>query len=363
MARGPGVTLNDVFDPKANSLNALRLAFATAVLVSHSFVLAGGGNEPGVRGLSIAAIAVDGFFVVSGYLITMSRLRSSSLRAYARRRILRIYPGLWVNLLLTAAVIVPLLLWLEDERTSAGSILRYVGVNAVLPRIDDIQGVASDAPFPSVINGSLWTLQWELAGYVVLGLLGSLRLLHRRGFVLTALAILSALAAVQTYAEVGVLDGWYATNGVRFSLLFCAGAAVFLCRDWLPGGVLAAAIAAAILAASLLVLPSYRFVGAVPAAYLCIWLGARLPLADFGVAAGRRQADDLSYGVYVYAFPLQQLVWAILGPGANPLVFIGLSAAMTFPVAFASWRLVEAPAMRAGARLGRRRVAQREPAV
>lgn len=350
-------SLNEVFDPRANSLNALRLVFATTVLVSHSFAIGGLGPEPRIGGVTIASLAVDGFFVISGYLITMSRLRSRSLGSYARRRFLRIYPGLWVNLLVTVALIVPLLLWLEDDHTTLGNVARYMQ-NVILPRADRVDWISSRGPLSGIINGSLWTLQWEIAGYVALGVLGSIGLLGRRAAILSAMAAFTVLAAVEGAADVPALNGWYATNGIRFGLLFLAGASIFLLREKLSARAPIAAAAAVTLILSLLVLPDYRVVGAVPLAYLCIWLGARLPLSRLGASRRRRQPDDLSYGVYVYAFPLQQVVWALLGTGANPLLFIGLSLLFTFPVAFLSWRLIEAPAMAWGLKLGRRDLAR-----
>ena len=98
-------SLGAAFDPRNNSLNALRLVFASMVIVSHAWPLGGFGRDPQIGGIAVGRWAVAGFFVISGYLIASSRGRTPFL-TFLWRRFLRIFPGLWVCLLVTVLVFV-----------------------------------------------------------------------------------------------------------------------------------------------------------------------------------------------------------------------------------------------------------------
>ena len=126
-------TVGEAFDPDRNSLNAIRLLLASAVIVSHSWLVNGLGLPPMVGGTDAGLVAVAGFFGISGYLVTASRLRSSSLRAYLWRRFLRIYPAFLVVLAVTAFVFAPLSTLLDGRSTidwasAAGYVLNNAGL-------------------------------------------------------------------------------------------------------------------------------------------------------------------------------------------------------------------------------------------
>ena len=67
-----------------------------------------------------------------------------------------------------------------------------------------------------------------------------------------------------------------------------------------------------------------------------------------------RLPGDFSYGVYVYAFPCQQMLAALLGKDLQPWSFFGLSLLLVLPLGVASWYLVERPALAWAARLDQR---------
>ena len=99
-------TLATSFDRRRNSLNAIRLALAVLVIISHSWAIGDFGPEPELGGAHLGTWAVLGFFAISGYLIVASRLNSSATRFY-RARAMRIMPGFTVCLVLIAAVLAP----------------------------------------------------------------------------------------------------------------------------------------------------------------------------------------------------------------------------------------------------------------
>lgn len=352
-------TLGDSFDPHHNSFGFLRFFLAALVLLVHSFPLGGfnRGRDPTTSWLNgqetLGGIAVGGFFVISGFLISRSLSSSSSLPKYLWRRCLRIFPGFWVCLLVTAFVFGPAVSLLDQGTvfgylTAEPSPWDYVRQNFWLKvRQYDIGGVLADTPYgrseASVFNGSLWTLIYEFKLYVGLGILGALGFVRRDRKLLQLL--LAGIWLVQL-AEV-LSPGWPAQiinvfadlQLVRLTLMFLLGAMLFLYRDLVVMSRRGATLAAAALMVSV-PLGIYPVVGTVALAYLWLWLAVRLPLRSFA------RHGDFSYGLYIYAFPVQQLC-AVLGVnrlGLLPYFFLCL--AVTLVLAMVSWFLVESPCLR-----------------
>lgn len=346
---GTARTLARLVDPRANTLNFVRLLLAASVVVWHAYPL-NGHAFPWPWAAQLAGNAgVDGFFAISGFLLAGSWLHKPHLLTYAANRVLRIIPAFWVCLVVVAAGFAPLALLLEggdpaDAFTGPHSAGAYVLQNLDLSiDVHDVAGTPATVPFDGVWNGSLWTLRWEAFAYVCLAVLGVLGLLRRR---LLVLALLVGLWLVGVGLALGVVpDGYWVSTGARLGLMFVAGAVLQLYSDRIPAGRWFAAGAAVLVVVSP-VLVDYRILGGPALAYLVIWLGGairspRLRLAD----------RDISYGLYIYAFPVQQLL-VILGTAAlPPLVTAALALAATVPLAAASWVLVERPALRLKSRL------------
>lgn len=320
--------------PRHNSLNALRLALATLVIVSHSWPVGGFGPDPRLGVLTLGEVAVAGFFGVSGWLITASRMKST-LRGFAWRRFLRIYPGYLGALLAVAFGFAPLAALLSTGTWSPADGVQHVLANLTLEVRDHQVGASLPATSYPAWNGSLWTLSSEALCYVAVGL--TVTVVGRRAAPVAVLA----LFAVTTWAraaDVTVPGGSLGWAFVQLSPWFFAGASLFVLRRTVPLHGIAAAAAGAGAVAGLAVEP---VLAAVPLAYLALWLGARLPLREVA------RTTDLSYGMYIYAFPVQQLLVILgvtqLGVGA----YILLSVLGTVPFAVTSWLLIEQPAMRA----------------
>jgi peptidoglycan/LPS O-acetylase OafA/YrhL len=340
-ASGP-TTVHAVFDPRANGLNLLRLVLASGVIVWHSFPLTG--HNIGWQPLAQLAgsICVDGFFAISGFLICGSWLSRPQLGAFLRARALRILPGFYTCLIFTAFILAPGVIWLSGHPgIGLSDSLAYIRGNALL-RVHayDIGGTPVAVPFPHAWNGSLWTLWWEALCYLGVALLGLLRLLRIRVVVpvLFGLAWLVSLAATA-----GLVGNDTIVIGSRLGIMFLAGMLVRLFADWIPIGRWLVAGAAALVAGSAL-LPNYGLLAALPLAYLLIVVGAwiRSPQLRF--------RNDISYGIYIYAFPVQQSLalfglWRLGVPG-----FAVLSILATIPFAVASWFGVEKPMLRWKAR-------------
>jgi peptidoglycan/LPS O-acetylase OafA/YrhL len=334
------VTIGRAFDPRCNALNAIRLGLALLVIVWHSFPLTGTALAIAPVRQLLGNVSVDGFFAISGFLITSSWLRRPEWRTFVWARLLRIMPAFWVALILTAALIAPAATYLTAGRLPAGfwtGAARYLLDNSALyVGRYDIAGTPLGVPYPHVWNGSAWTLFWEALCYVGVLALGVLGLLRRRGVAVVAFALaLAGLLAV----TLGVVDNGWVRDASRFATMFLAGVLVQRFQDRIPVRRVWV-LAAAVLVAASAFLPDYRLVAALPLAYLLVVLGA------WGTSARLRFPNDLSYGVYIYAFPLQQTLASAHLWRAGPLVFMVASIALTVPVAAASWFFVERPALR-----------------
>lgn len=333
----PAGSLGSRLDPRDNSLNLLRLALAVVVIVSHAWPLGGFGREPELGGMTLGKWAVAGFFALSGWLITGSRLHTH-VGDFARRRLARIYPAFAVSLLAVAFLAAPLAAALGPGTYSLASALGYVQGNVlVVVTQPGIDGSLPAGPWSDIWNLPLWTLVYELACYLVIGVLVSLVPRSRLPHVVAGLWLTTTSLLVMAWATAGV-------NLLPVMLLafFLSGSLLYLHRDRVPGASAWALGAAVVLGLSAAASASYAFSG-VPIAYLMIWAGAttRLRLA---------RAHDLSYGMYVYAFPVQQLLRVAGVHEWGVAAFIAISAACAFPLAAASWFLVERPALRLGRR-------------
>lgn len=325
------------FDPRRNSLNALRLLFAVLVIVSHTWPIGGFGPDPRWGDFSIGIWAVAGFFAVSGWLIIGSRL-DSALGSYLWRRFLRIYPGFLVCLAVVGFGFAALGQALGGGAYGVLDSARYVGANSLLVMLEARVGdTPSGVPYPAAWNGSLWTLSLEAICYLLVGLIVSL--VAVRWLRASMVVCLVGFSAVELGIGAGLPTPEVLHLLATLAPFFFAGAVLFLHRDRVPVSLPLAALCLAACVA-VVVTGSNGVLLAVPLAYLVLWLGVRLPLQ----AVGAR--NDISYGVYIYAFPVQQIL-AILGvQRAGPAVFALASVLASLPFAALSWFAVERPARR-----------------
>src|SRR5437016_479250 len=321
-----------------NNYDVLRLFAAVLVLVSHAFALLGRA-EPAVP-LTHDTLGFDGvliFFAMSGILVTTSWTSDPRPLAFAAKRALRILPGLFVSCLVTAYVLGVLFtdLGIRTYLFSLGPV-KYVVTNTLMWTNYSLPGVFSHNPSPTV-NGSLGTLPIEVKAYVLLCAVGLL-IAAKSWRARSALFVAVAVAVAVSYST-GVKA--VATVTILFAV-FAGGALANRLQDRI--GLTAPGFLAALVAwvASYHVpYPVHVGILAVSVPYLILFLGHR------GLAWARRLAagGDVSYGLYIYAFPVEQALVALhphLGWGALVLS----SVAATYLLAFASWRLVERPSLR-----------------
>jgi peptidoglycan/LPS O-acetylase OafA/YrhL len=318
-------------------MNLVRALLASAVVLAHTAPL--GGFPPGHWAM-LSRLSVDGFFVLSGYLVTGSRVRLGSGR-YLWHRLLRLLPGFWVCLAVIGFLIAPLGALLGSDRWMPSSAFSFVRDNlGVTINQWGVGETLAKTPYPGVWDGSLWTLSYEVLAYLAVGLLLSSVVARRRARPL--LLVVAAAAAVAVLLAAGPLHvtSFFLVEGARLGACFAAGTALWAWRDDVPRSTALTVVAAFVVTGlALSPVPLLDALVPLPLGYLLLSLGASARTAGL-------PRSDLSYGVYIYAFPIQQLIALVGGHHLGLLGMFVMSMLATLPVAWLSWKLIEAPALR-----------------
>ncbi|AGP65857.1 acyltransferase [Mycobacterium intracellulare] len=342
--------LGQVFDPRRNALNAWRLALAGEVIFWHTYPIRG--HLPSVRAVLqlLLCVGVDGFFAISGFLITASWISNPRLREYLAARALRILPGFYVCMIVTAFVFAPLSVAIQGG-SAARLLFSFAPFEYVLKNIAvmwlkfDVGGTPHGIPNAGIWNASLWSLFWEVMCYIVVAVIGVAGLANRRWVSLTILVVAAIGASLMPPVRFPDVfhhpEGNIATTLIfmacRAAIMFAAGAFLYQWRDVIPARWSLVAVSVVIVLAAGQ-LPDYRVVAAIPLAYAVVVSGSLLQSKRL------RLRTDLSYGMYIYAFPIQQLLLVLGLISLTPIVFCLTVAVATLPLAAASWFLVEKPA-------------------
>lgn len=343
-----GRTILAAFDPRRNSLNLVRLVLALMVLLAHSYTLSGNGFGPLFNGDHLGTWAVYGFFCLSGYLITGSRLRTRFVD-FLSHRIARIFPGFLVSLVVVVAGFAPIAYVrqhgsIDGYLTTPATPLHHVVANMGLSMHEwSVAGTLTANPYPHVWNGSLWSLYYEFLCYLAVGALLSFAVMRRHAWLLVPTFLLTVLVVGNADT---VVDGYFGGNRdvallVDVLPFFMGGAAVYALRGVIPLTRWSALVSAVGLA--LLVSADGTWGPALAAPFITVllmWLGKVLPCPEL------LRRHDISYGCYIYAFPSQQLVAALGGAAWGTYVHAALALPITVALATASWLLVERRAMR-----------------
>ena len=326
---------------RRNNFDALRLLAAASVIFSHSFLIAEGtqkhewlirltGNQS-ILGLC----GVFVFFAISGFLITQSYEQTADPWRYLAKRALRIFPGLFVATLVSAFVLAPLVTTLEPAvyfsqpqpyQFLVGNTLLYQVVHQ-LPGVMFVNNAAG-----LEINGSMWTLRPEFIMYLMVLGLGVARLLTLP----VALLLLALGIACLQFDALKFLGGWGWMLG-----FFAAGMVLYKLR---ATRIFAGRVALLALAGLVLSVKLRAFILLFPlfGCYLALWLALNprlpvIPATRFG---------DLSYGLYIYGWPVEEAVIWCLGGRALWWQLFAIALPTTAAIAFLSWHLIERPALR-----------------
>jgi peptidoglycan/LPS O-acetylase OafA/YrhL len=342
------------FSSKGNCFDLLRLLLALGVVYSHSYYVGGFGLEPLAKHskeqIILGGICVLGFFGLSGFLVAASFENSRNVGIFALKRIRRIFPAFWACLGVTAFVIAPLI-WLVTGRalgdfpwTGADGAFSYFFSNLLLKvQQQSIGETVSGFPDGGTLNGSLWSLYPEFGCYVMLALLGLCGVLTRSkwfALILTTLVLVyAAVDRVQGREAFPAIPALFAFSNLdAFIAAFLVGMCAQLWKEQLAftprfcAGI-------GLLMALLLAYGGFRIAAPVLVPLFLLGVGSLFSL---------RLKADFSYGIYIYSFPLQQLLFAgSLGVTSVWLFFI-LSMVLSVVFAACSWFGIEKRALHRG---------------
>lgn len=337
--------LQEMLPPDRNNFAIVRLVAALSVLISHCYLLQSGLSESEPlrtsTGYSLGSYGVQVFFVLSGILVTQSLMRSRSLLDFATARALRILPGMVVCVLAVALVLGPILSPLAIADYFESDVLySYLAKTLSLSTGSaELPQLFSENPFPGMVNQSLWTLKYEVLCYALVGVVGGI-LLRYGARSTRAWAVLGAGIGVMIVLPPSLREGHTAIQNAHYFLLFFGmGALAYLARSALS--VSARGVAALLLLFILAVGSRWMSV----AAALFVGYGAiYVASIDLGPLRQLTNRYDLSYGTYIYAFPVTQTLLT-LEPTLGVASLIALTITVVLPISFVSWIFIERPAL------------------
>lgn len=341
--------LSNLSQNRDNNFNLIRIIAALGVLVTHCFALSVGTEkaEPlrdGI-GMTLGSISVDVFFITSGFLVTSSLLNRRNAVEFTIARILRIFPALLVMLILTVFVLgtcfttLPIRSYLSDHTTHV-----YLAKCSTLifGVAYDLPGVFENNPYKGAVNGSLWSMRWELRMYallavlwLVLGIARSARLRVFK-FCIVLCAVLSGIYVI--------VDHFSATGEIQFlhlSFMFFSGAAFYVLKEYISLSRPVFWILCIALICSMENKAIFFIVYTCSITYLLLFV-AYVPS---GFIRQYNLLGDYSYGIYIYAFPIQQTIAALI-PGISVLEMFLISTPVTVLSGAISWHALEKRVLR-----------------
>lgn len=340
---GPHGRLED----RRNTFTAIRIGFAFLVLYGHALMLPNGlpmtGDWPVFVDNSVQ-FALDGFFILSGYMITASLMNRRDMLNFTASRVLRIFPGLIVAALLLWLAVGPLfttLSWAEYFSDSQ-SLSFLAKVIFQIEPMADLPGVFADHPMTDM-NGPLWTIRYELLAYLAAGLLAVMGLFRNKWWILVLFAGAALLSDIEMLWPYEGIGSGTLFAAARFGGAFMTGAVFYAWRDRIPltpGWAVVLVLAAIGLQGT----PSSMISAQIAMAYVTLWAGYLAIPGKAGHAI--RNVEDVSYGVYILHWPIGQMLLAVFPDIAPHVLLLGMA-----PLALlAGWLLrvlVEIPALNA----------------
>lgn len=351
-------TLMDRVISGDNNISTIRLALALMVLWSHSFAFYYG-TEAGepisvlTRGLYNAGnVGVACFLIMSGALVLRSWEKSAPID-FLIKRLLRLYPAYFVAVFFGAFIVAPIYAGLPLSQVITDHFLKWLLKNIAFNGYAPVDGVFVHSPV-KVINGSLWSIFFEVICYIAMT---AAVVLFRKGLVPILCSVLVLLTACKMYADgmgwnpgfgiIGKLFGW---PYLWFSVgsWFVTGMLFYKLRAHIPRSP-AILMLIGVTIASAIWLPQQPIVAKVivdvlyvPCLAYCLFYLCSSPKRAEEELARRY---DLSYGLYLYAFPLQQMILSGFDYHVPFFIYVATAAIVTTAMAFMSWNFIERPAI------------------
>lgn len=344
-----------------NNFDLLRFLLASSVILCHCYATYYGWeqfvkNEPFMKWsggkISIGSAAVNFFFVISGFLIVRSFENSENFWEYIKKRILRIYPGFIVVFVLSFLVFGPIGYMKDISITEYQNFLKTVPLKREMANMISLQSPIEYRYFTQLpqsgLNNSLWTIHYEFICYLMVPLLVWLGLTKQKKWFFILLLICYLLFCLQSFGFIlpfkqnlsgGIIGNPYYYP--RFFTYFLCGSCVYIFRNQIPRNAWLA------VTALLLFVLSFKFklidvIWPVSGTYLLFYAAYHHKFSFPKFA----KYGDFSYGIYLYGWPLQQLVLLFLGTYLNVYTFFAVVFPVVLLFAVFSWNVVESPALK-----------------
>jgi len=330
----------DRYDGIGPGFHVIRLFLSISVVCWHSVVASYGSDEQALMNpwSAIPSAILPMFFGLSGFLVMGSALRQRNLKNFIFFRGARMIPALAVEITISALLFGAILTTVPlGQYFTSNEFFEYFG--SLVGRIRYIlPGVFEDNPFPRIVNISLWTIPGELLSYSYLAVL------MVTGTYLSTRAILASailLGGVFLWAD---LTFGAELVGQRMPMQYLLmsyvfGTLIYAARYHIPYGWGAFALSV-VLGLALMRTVGLGYIGVFFITYAIVFLGmTRIPTAKIF------RTGDYSYGIYLYGFPIQQLM-VYLFPGYREWYWnIAFSLPVVVLIAVFSWHVVEKPAL------------------
>jgi peptidoglycan/LPS O-acetylase OafA/YrhL len=347
----PSPTLQELSRSRSNNFDFLRFAMACLVIHTHSYAITGTTYPTRLQTLlhldfGGAPLAVNVFFLISGFLISSSFNSSATTLHYLQKRFLRIYPGFFVALAFCVFAVGPLSgvdlsTYFRNPQT-----YKYFFPLFFAP-LQPLPGAFAGAPWPDMVNSSLWTIRFEIFCYLLPPLLALLGIFRYR----SAILALFLTAIVAQNVEVHQIPNqwtlffpWFGNvwELPRFLMYFLAGMTFYAWRDRIRLSPILLLLSIPGFCIGMVHPDLKNTIFPISLTYLIFYIAftPRIPLQHFG------RHGDFSYGMYLYAFPVQQLLVRHVPIARNPLLLTPIAFVATFSLAFLSWHLVEHPCLK-----------------
>jgi peptidoglycan/LPS O-acetylase OafA/YrhL len=331
-----------------NNFTFLRLILTVLVLLSHSSELIDGNRNREIlfqifHTISFGDLAVNGFFLLSGYLIVQSWQRSPELFSFLKKRILRIYPGFIAASLVCAFVVGPLGAHFPDYFTNLNVIDFLKEMFLLKPPA--LPPVFVGQPYPHV-NYAMWTIAYEFRCYLFVALFGLIGIVNQRRLWLIFSIFVLILSVFPSISDKIYFRGSYILLGdpsdfIRFLSYFSAGGCFYLFRNQIRYTRHWVIVISPFVVLSLFESHILQIILPTLGAYIFFWLSFLHlpPLQNFG------KLSDISYGVYLYGWPTQKLFFWYF-PTISPWLVFVLTCSISFACGLLSWHLVERPLLK-----------------
>lgn len=345
------------YDRSNNGFDLMRFLLAVMVIYGHSHAILEGASTKGdvLARLSgyqthFGDFAVNCFFIISGFLIAQSFENSNNVWSYTKKRLLRIIPAFLCSLILIAFVLGPLL----SKYTIGTYLFTWGDDNPFLFVIKNITfnlfgyswtplDLFSANPYAGSANGSMWTLKHEMAAYILLPILFFCFRQRIVIFILTIITIILAIANFKAGFQAlhlpnntlfWVISGYEYNSFIKLLSYFLSGTVIYLFREKIFYTKQLIIFFSLILVAGL-IWGYYQLAAFILLPYVIIGIATSIKFSHFN------KYGDFSYGLYIYAFPVQQLIVLWWGEYLNLYSHFLLSFIFTLVISYFSWHLVE----------------------